>query len=1095
MAFFGPQNSGGLFGLGGQQQTTRPPIVGISTSLIALDVQARLAAVSVNSLSAEQRAAQFSFDRGPAVSSPQLDDNPDTLNERIREVREITNFIDLNAPNLEAVEDNVDQTATFVLFNALSNLRTLAEFASEDRTPLTSLARLDEQFQTGISQVRDYLSSTELDQLDIFLGDRESSVEATTRTGRNQTDATGSFIVGDLNGSGNADAVVPGLTGTEVFTVSIEKAGETDDIVVDLSGISGDLTLAAVRDHINAQIEALQVPVTRTLSSADFNSTDENLQTVRIDTTTAGLQLNQVDVVDGQEISLADIQAGRLVYTPPDTATPETLTGFQFSVNEGSGFPALPSTYDTANSFGPEHQTRFDITRNGSTGQFGLQIEGTLTEEVTLSAQVTEPTVYVVSAVSQLDDSFAVTSRVTEFNNLTGTLTRDDTTSFVGIDYDETEISGRVAEEEGDDLDPDIVSLRDQFLADAAADVNSNNDDSNSSSQDEEVDNSLSITNIDAENRVNSDTSASRVAVDSDGGIYVVGTSAGSFGHQLNTAETQDVFLTKFDTEGNVVFSRLLGVAESAEAFDIQVDSQDNVIIAGATESAITNSDVIDGGRDAFVAKFDKRGTEVFRFQLDTFADTSARAIAIDSNNDIYVGGSTAAISFADGSTSVTDALVLKLNGSTGALTDSNVFGGSGSDAIKGLAVDSNNDLIVGLEESGSASVVRLSGTDLSTQNASVTLGSLGSGGSISSLTVDDANGRVYVSGITTNSALNASGTATVNETAAGGFEGFVSGLSFSGTSSLSADFTTYLSTSGTDSINDVTVQGGKVYVAGSTAGTLAGETARGATDGFVARIDGTSGALENVEQFGESLSRSQVGGIAFTDRGNSVLETLGLPSGLIQGDQTLNIETQTSAREGDFFYIRLNEGRRQRIELDAGDDFGDIRRKIRVAGLGQVEVDVSRTSEGDRLKISALNDGVAVDLIPGSNGRDLLSRIGIEPGRLLPRDEILGLNQEDIPPEEDLGGAFGLQLDGALNLRDRATSRFVLGLLDDAIGTVQRAFRSTRFDPIRQALLNQSQAQQGTPSPRTLSQISNFQTALTRLQSGASSPTVSLFT
>ena len=488
MAFFGPQNSGGLFGLGGQPQTTRPQILGISSSLIALDVQARLAAASVNSLSAEQRAAQFSTDRGPAVSAPELDSDPETLNQRIREVRNITNFIDLNDPSLEAVEDNVDQTATFVLFNALSNLRTLAEFASEDRTPETSLARLDEQFQTGIAQVRDYLSSTELDRLDLFLGDRESNVEATTRTGRNETDSDGSFVVSNL------DAVIPDLTGNEVFTVSLTKAGETDNIEVDLSGITGDLTLNAVRDHINAQIEALRVPITRTLSSTDFNSTDENLQSVRIDTTTEGLQLNNVDVVNGQEISLADIQAGRLVYTPPSTATEATLVGFQFSANEGSGFPASPSTYDTANSFGPEHLTRFDVSREGSTGRFGLRIEGTITEEVTLTAQVSEPTVYVVSAVSQLDDSFAVTSRITEFNNLTGTLTRDDTTSFVGIDYEETEIAGRVAEEDDDDLDPNVASLRDQFLADSAAAVansddnnNTNNDDNNKNHKKERI--------------------------------------------------------------------------------------------------------------------------------------------------------------------------------------------------------------------------------------------------------------------------------------------------------------------------------------------------------------------------------------------------------------------------------------------------------------------------------------------------------------------------------------------------------------------------------------------------------------------------------
>ena len=60
MAFFGPQNSGGLFGLGGQQ-SFRPQIVGIDTSLIALSSQAQLARISLSSLSAEQRSTQFNL--------------------------------------------------------------------------------------------------------------------------------------------------------------------------------------------------------------------------------------------------------------------------------------------------------------------------------------------------------------------------------------------------------------------------------------------------------------------------------------------------------------------------------------------------------------------------------------------------------------------------------------------------------------------------------------------------------------------------------------------------------------------------------------------------------------------------------------------------------------------------------------------------------------------------------------------------------------------------------------------------------------------------------------------------------------------------
>lgn len=1091
MAFFGTQNSGGLFG--GGEQRTFAPIVGISSNLIALDAQARLSRISLASLSAaDQQSIQSQFGRsdGPAVIPPwQIPEDVLSLNEQIRSVRSLTSFIDLEDPILDTVSDNADHKATFVLFNALTNLRVLAEYASEDSTLDSSLGRLDDQFRSGLDEVRDYLSSTELETLDIFLGEKEYTTEATTRTGKNQSESSGTYIVDD------PDGVIEGLTGTEVFTVSIEKSGNTDNISVDLSGIAGDLSLNNVVDHINAQIEALSIPIAKTLTTADFNSDDESLTTVRIDTTATGLQLNGVDVTDAQEIAVADIVAGNLTYTPPDGSTEGTLTGFQYSTDEGAGYPGSPSTFDTAENFTAKNLTRFNVQRNDSTGQYGLKIEGTITEEVTLTAVAAAPTLYAVSATSQLDDSFAVSSRITAFNNIDATIEVGDTTSFAAIDYAATEIKGLVAETEDDDLDPAIASLRDKFLADAADDVSGDDDDTSTSDVDD--DNTSSITNVNSEDRVSANTAGSRVAVDSAGGIYVVGTSAGSFGHQLNVAATQDVFLTKFDSEGNVAFSRLLGVAESAEAFDIKVDSNDNVIIAGATDSALSEKDIVEGGgSDAFVVKISKRGDEVFRYQLDTFGTTAAYSIAVDSNNDIYVGGSTStAISAATSASGGNDALILTLDGSSGAVTDSTVFGTSGNDVIKGLALDGNNDLIVALDEDGSASVARILASDLSTQVASVSLGDLGAGGEVTGVTIDTNTGKFYVSGVTTNGTLDAGGDAAVNGTADGGLEGFVSGFSFSGTTGLAADFTSYLSTGGTDGVSDLTVQDGKLYVAGSTTGTLAGETARGATDGYIARLDGATGAIENTEQYGEGLARSAVGGVAFTNRGESVLKVLGLPTGLIEGDQTRDLETQTTAREGDYFYVKFGDGLRKKIELESGDTFDDIKRKLRVAGFGKIDADVSSTTEGEKLKISALDEGVSIDLIPGSGDKDLLSRIGLKAGKLLPKNEVFDINldDEEIAPEDDLGGVFGLKLDGALNLQDKATAKYVLGLLDTAISTVQRAYRSTNFDPVKQQLLNEAKFQ-GSVSPRIAAQIANFQTGLSRLQSGASSPSVSLF-
>lgn len=1007
MAFFGGTSFSGLFGPA-QQQSFQPRIVGIDASLIALQVDAKIAQRSLASLTAEQRSAFSLRNRGDAVIPPwQVPEESKTLNQQIREVRALTEFIDLNDDSLDAVSGDPDKKATFALYKALENLRILTEYASQDGTSLASLERLDEQFQSGLSEVRDFLSTADMEKLDLFLGDKEYKTEAVTRLGKNGTETNGSLITNDPT------AAIDGLAGTEVFTVSVTKSGETDDITIDLSNVSGTLSLNNIKDYINSQIEAL--------TALD----DEGAEYIK-------------------------------------------------------------------------HSTRFDVRRDGDTGRYSLQIDGSITEEVTLSAAVSTPTLYVASAVSQLDDDFAVTSRITEINNLDDTLSLDDTTSFAGIDYAASEIKEKVAKQEDDDLDPKIASLRDKMLADAKTDVSGDDED-----DEDTVDNELSITNVNSDYQVNADTTASRVAVDSEGGIYVVGSSSGSFGHQLNTATSSDVFLTKFDTEGNVVFSRLLGASGSADAYGITVDSEDNVIIAGKTDSALSSGDVIDSDdtlntSDAFVTKISKRGDEVFRYQLDTYGASAAYSVAVDSNNDIFVGGYTkSAISSTSGFTGGQDALVLKLSGADGSLADSAVFGTTGNDIVKGIAVDGNDNLVVAVEEDGNAVAYRLDSSDLSDTSNRLDFGSLGTGGSIQGVAIDNTNNDFYMAGVTTNAALDAGGTAGIEGTANGGFEGFVSGISLNGQTNLKAENTTYLSTSGTDRINDVVVVDQVVYVAGSTAGTLTGETARGSVDAFVARVDGKTGTLEDMEQFGEGLSKSAVGGLAFTTKGNSVLETLGLPTGTIEIDETLDVETQTSARVGDFFYVSIDGGTKKKITLDEGDTFDDLKRKLRIAGFGKMDVDVATTSEGDKLTISALDDGVSIDLLPGTGDKDLLERIGLTAGKLLPKNEVFGLGDDDEDSEpsdpENLGGAFGLGLGGELHIRDKATAKYVLSLFDKAVSTVQRAYRSLEYDPLKELLKNNNKPT--GPVPQHLqNQLANFQTGLARLQTGSASPTLSLF-
>src|SRR3546814_8902072 len=66
-------------------------------------------------------------------------------------------------------------------------------------------------------------------------------------------------------------------------------------------------------------------------------------------------------------------------------------------------------------------------------------------------------------------------------------------------------------------------------------------------------------------------TTSNAVAVDGDGFTYVVGTTTGDLG--LNRGDgDQDLFLTKMDSEGEVVWQRLLGAAGATEGTAIAID-------------------------------------------------------------------------------------------------------------------------------------------------------------------------------------------------------------------------------------------------------------------------------------------------------------------------------------------------------------------------------------------------------------------------------------------------------------------------------------------------------------------------------------------
>src|SRR5262249_20574877 len=154
------------------------------------------------------------------------------------------------------------------------------------------------------------------------------------------------------------------------------------------------------------------------------------------------------------------------------------------------------------------------------------------------------------------------------------------------------------------------------------------------------------------------------------------------------------------------------------------------------------------------------------------------------------------------------------------------------------------------------------------------TLGDIGTG-TLGGLVVD--NGKVYVSGTTTNNDLTAGGEATVAGAYGGGAGGFVAGIDDAG-ASAAAKFLSYVGTSGNDSGANVVVNNGEIYVAGGTNGSLTGGTAPDSQNAYVAKLDDT-GQQVWVHQYAGSAGTGAARSISIDPTGGSVLDVLGLPT------------------------------------------------------------------------------------------------------------------------------------------------------------------------------------------------------------------------
>lgn len=199
------------------------------------------------------------------------------------------------------------------------------------------------------------------------------------------------------------------------------------------------------------------------------------------------------------------------------------------------------------------------------------------------------------------------------------------------------------------------------------------------------------------------------VAVSPDGGIYVTGTSAsfdwytsnGAYQDTLN-GSAGDVFLTKFDSAGNNIWSTFIGGTGDDVANGVDCDQFANVIVGGYTQStnfpttsnAYQQNDANGINFSGIAAKFSPSGAIIWSTYFNGNTWERFLDVAVGPNNDIYLSGDTRSSNMPTTNDAYqgtfgggfTDAIVVKLDDTCG-LAYSSFLGGNDQDYGRGVGV------------------------------------------------------------------------------------------------------------------------------------------------------------------------------------------------------------------------------------------------------------------------------------------------------------------------------------------------------------------------------------------------------------------------
>ncbi len=205
------------------------------------------------------------------------------------------------------------------------------------------------------------------------------------------------------------------------------------------------------------------------------------------------------------------------------------------------------------------------------------------------------------------------------------------------------------------------------------------------------------------------------VAVDASGNIYVAGYFESHtiiFGSDTLTNAnivygSLDIFLVKYNANGNVLWAKSVGGQGDEEATSVAVDASGNAYVTGIFDSSTltfgsyTLTNVSMSENDIFLAKFDVNGNVLWAKSAGgTYpANASANSVAVDVSGNAYITGSFQSSTIIFGSDTLTSAgyvdLFLAKYNTNGNMLWAKRAGGIYNDVGVSVAADASGNIYV----------------------------------------------------------------------------------------------------------------------------------------------------------------------------------------------------------------------------------------------------------------------------------------------------------------------------------------------------------------------------------------------------------------